>query len=388
MIDLAKVRADTPACEELLHFNNAGAGLIADPVHKAVVQHLELERSIGGYEAAAQANKELAGFYTSFGKLLGAEPDEIASVENATRGWDMAFYAIKFKPGDRVITHASEYASNYLAFMQMAARRGIEIDVAPSDDHGQIDLAALPDLLTERTQLIAITHVPSQSGLVNPATEVGEFARDHGLLYLLDACQSVGQMPVNVGQIGCHMLAGTGRKFLRGPRGTGFLYVSKAVIDQLDPPFIDLHSAHWASPDEYRWADGARRFENWESHVAGRIGLARAVDYALDLGLAVIESRVTELASSLRDRLAGISDVTIRDQGEKLSAIVTFDKHSEPPADLATRLRKQKINISVTPASYAQLDLGARKLPAVARASLHYYNTEQEIAQFCRAVAG
>lgn len=387
MIDLDRVRKDTPACERLVHFNNAGAALIPTPVHQVVLEHLELERRIGGYEAAAEASDAVASFYTRFATLLGAQAHEIAAVENATRAWDMAFYSIGLKPGDRIITHASEYASNYLAFLQMANRCGVEIDVAPSDHLGQLDASTLPGLLSKRTRLIAITHVPSQSGLVNPAVEVGRFAAEHGLLYLLDACQSVGQMPVNVAEIGCHLLSGTGRKFLRGPRGTGFLYVDSNIIEQLEPPFIDLHSARWTAPGKYQWSAGARRFENWESHVAGRVGLARAVDYALDLGLDAIQLRLTELATSLRLQLADIDSVTVRDRGESLCAIVTFDKQNESPERLAARLRNENINISVTPASYAQLDLGARQLPAVARASPHYYNTAEEIERFCMAVA-
>ena len=381
-----RVRAETPACESLLHFNNAGASLQPLAVSEAVRDYLELEQQIGGYEAHALKADDIAHFHDAFAKLLGTRSHEIAYVENATRAWDMAFYSLPLNEGDRVLTHASEYASNYLAFMQLEKRLGIDIDVAPSDGSGQIDVDALDKAVTPRTKVIAITHVPSQGGLINPAVEVGRVAREHGLIYLLDACQSVGQLKVDVNEIGCHMLSGTGRKFLRGPRGTGFLYVSDEILDRLDPPFIDLHSAEWTSAHRFEYAPGAQRFENWECFVAGKIGLATAVDYAMEIGLDAIEARVSALAESLRERLSAIDGVRVRDLGEKRSGIVTFTTQREAAADLATRLRQQRINISSTPRTYAQLDLGERGIEAVARASVHYFNTDDEIARFCAAV--
>lgn len=385
---IERVRAETPACASLLHFNNAGASLQPLRVSEAVREYLELEQSIGGYEANALRAEAIARFHEAFAELLGAKPREIAYVENATRAWDMAFYSLPLQEGDRVVTHASEYASNYLAFMQLERRRGIVVDVVPSDDSGQIDVDALAGAVTPRTKVVAITHVPSQGGLVNPAAAVGKIAREHGLIYLLDACQSVGQLNVDVREIGCHLLSGTGRKFLRGPRGTGFLYVSDEILNDLDPPFIDLHSAEWTAADRFEYAPGARRFENWECFVAGKIGLATAVDYAMELGLDRIEARVSGLAEVLRAKLESYPGIEVQDQGRTRSGIVTFTSERAEPAELVARLRLQRINISSTPRTYAQLDLGERGLDAVARASIHYFNTQDEVERFCAAVAG
>lgn len=386
MIDKLALRADTPACETVLHFNNAGASLMPDPVYEAVRNHLELERRVGGYEAEARAAGDLADFYTEIAALLGARPEEIAYVENATRAWDMAFYGLPLEPGDRILTHGSEYASNYLAFLQQARRRSLEIDVVPSDACGQIDVAAMETMITPRTRLVAITHVPTQGGLVNPAEAVGAVARRRGLVYMLDACQSVGQIDLDVGRIGCDVLSGTGRKFLRGPRGTGFLYVRRSMIERIEPPFIDLRAATWTGPDGYELAPGARRYENWESNVAGRIGLMRAVRYARSIGVPAIEAEVERLGGLLRAALAERPDIDVQDLGERRCGIVTFVKHDEPPRDLAARLRDRGINVSVSAATSSQLDLGARRIEAVLRASVHCFNTEEEIGRFMDAV--
>lgn len=387
-LDIARLRAETPLTAHRIHFNNAGASPMPEPVWAAMLHHLELERTIGGYEAAAAAADALEDFYRAFADLLNGAPEEIAFVENATRAWDMAFYSLPLVEGDRILTHEAEYASNYLALLQQARRRGCVVELVPSDSTGQIDLEALERSIDGRTKLIALTHVPTQGGLVNPAEAVGAVARRHGVTYLLDACQSAGQMPLDVQAIGCDFLSGTGRKFLRGPRGTGFLWVRRELVDRLEPPFVDLHSAEWTGPDSYRLSPDARRFENWESFVAGRIGLAAAARYALWLGLDAIERRVTDLAADLRSRLEALDGVTVHDRGARRCGIVTFRRRGETAKALAVRLRALGINVSVSSAGSARLDLPARGLDDLVRASVHYFNTEEEVARFAAAVAG
>ncbi|MEM7727826.1 MAG: aminotransferase class V-fold PLP-dependent enzyme [Pseudomonadota bacterium] len=385
-LNLSALRADTPACETLLHFNNAGASLMPAPVYAALTDHLALEQEIGGYEAQDAASDALDGFYTAFADMLNCDAEEIAFMESATKAWDAAFYALPLVPGDRVMVHASTYSSNYLALLQLARRKGLGIDFVPSDGSGQIDVDALPGLLRDRTKLVLLTHCPSQSGLIQPAEAVGRFARAHGLLYLLDACQSAGQMPLDVEALGCDALTGTGRKFLRGPRGTGFLYMRRELAERVEPHVVDLQSATLDSRDRYRLAEGARRFESWERNVAGQIGLGRAVRYAMETGLDAIADRVQRLAASLREELSVLDRVKVHDPGERRSAIVTFAKDGVDVAEAKARLRAQRINVSTVPRDWALLDAQARDLPDLIRASVHAYNSEEEVERFLEAV--
>jgi selenocysteine lyase/cysteine desulfurase len=364
------------------HLNNAGSSLPPAPVLDAVVRHLREESRWGGYEVARRDSAALEQVYSSTAALIGAAPHEIALTESATRAWDMAFYAIPFAPGDRIITGVSEYASNYLAFLQIKTAHDVEIVVIPDDGAGELDLEALACAVDERTRLIAVTHVPTNGGVVNPAAEIGRIAAEVGCLYLLDACQSVGQIAIDVRDIGCDFLSATGRKFLRGPRGTGFLYANADTVADLHPPFIDLHAATWSATKDYELRSDARRFESWESSIACRLGLGAAADYALAVGIDLIEARVRELARRLRTALSGIPGVTVYDKGRDPCGIVTFGHDGVEAAQITARLRAQHINTHLVSAPSTRLDYEQRRLPDLVRASVHYFNTDEELWLF------
>jgi cysteine desulfurase/selenocysteine lyase len=386
VIDLERVRADTPGVEHVAHFNNAGSALPPRQVVDAVVEHLQREAEIGGYEAAAERKDRWEHAYDALAQLIGAHRDEIAVIENATRAWDMAFYAFPFQRGDRILTGHAEYASNWIALKQVADRTGASIEVVPDDGTGQIDVVELERLIDERVKLVSLVHVPTQSGLVNPAAEVGRVTRAAGVPLLLDACQSAGQLPLDVDALGCDILSGTGRKFLRGPRGTGFLYVRRELIERLEPPFLDMHAADWQPNGSYRIRDDARRFENWETYYAGKVGLGVAADYALAIGIENAWERIQLLAARLRAELDEIPEVTLLDRGALLGATVTFTVAGVSADDVKHRLAAERVNVSVMEAASAQLDFGERGIDEAVRASVHYYNSDEEIDLLVDAV--
>ncbi len=384
MLDITRLRAETPGCANVVHFNNAGAALQPRPVLDSVRGHLDAEALDGGYEAAVSCMDRLDASYATLARLIGAGEDEIAVTDSATRAWDMAFYGIPFRPGDRILTSTSEYSSNAIAFLHVAHERGVRVEVVPDDEHGQISLDALAAALDDDVRLVAINHIPTHDGLVNPAAGVGRLTRAAGVLYLLDACQSVGQIAVDVEEIGCDLLSAAGRKFLRGPRGTGFLYVRRSALDRLSPAFLDNRAASLTGPDSYELRADARRFECFERSVACQLGLAAAAEYALGIGTDVIEQRVLELGALLRTRLAEVPGIRVRDRGARRSGIVTFTHDDRASADIAASLAARKINVSITEHIF-RYDEGAMP-PARVRASVHYYNTEAEISQLIAAL--
>ena len=379
-------RRETPGCNRVIHFNNAGAALMPEPVLARVIGHLTLEAEIGGYEAFYHEEEKIEQFYELSAALLNCSPDEIAFIENATRAWDMAFYSIPLRAGDRILTSVAEYASNYIAYLQVARRSGIIVEVVPNDEFEQIDVAALESMIDERVRLISITHVPTNGGLVNPAEKVGAVARRYGVTFLLDACQSVGQLVIDVEKIQCDILSATGRKYLRGPRGTGLLYVRKEIQAGVEPIFLDVHAADWISDNTFKIREDARKFENWEQNFAGKLGLSQAIEYSLRIGLNRIEARVKLLADSLRGGIASIKGATLSDAGYQKCGIVSFFLEKHNADEVVSLLREQNISVSSSTVFGTRLDMERRSLPSLIRASVHYYNSELEVYRLLEAI--
>jgi cysteine desulfurase/selenocysteine lyase len=380
--DIEKARLETRGCENLIHFNNAGAALMPKPVADYLHSYLNDEELCGGYETANKRRDEIDNFYKSCALLLNCKPTEIAFVENATRAWDMAFYSFKFEAGDKILTSIAEYGSNVVAYIQQANRLGVEIVFVPNDQYGQVDVDALKNLLDEHVKLISMSHIPTGGGLVNPAAAIGNIANKHGIPYLLDSCQGVGQIPIDVDELGCDMLCGTGRKYLRGPRGTGFLYVRESLIGQLEPPFLDQHAATLVSPTEYTLKMDARRFENWEQNFAGKAALGVAVDYALAWGLENIKNRTYQLADYLRTKLASVANAIVTDEGVEQCGIVTFMIPNVEPTTIKGHCAKASINVTTSEGSGSLVSFQQRGLSELVRASVHYYNTYEEVDTF------
>ena len=380
-LDLAGLRADTPGTAHGIHLDNAGASLMPAPVRDAVKAYLDLEALRGGHGAAEREAGRLEAVYDSLARLIGAHRDEIAVTESATRAWQMAFHALArdFRPGDRLLVARQEYGANRVALEQVARRTGARLVPIPSDPEGCIDLAGLARSLAAGARLVAAPFIPSNGGLVNPVAEIGRLARAHGVPFLLDACQAVGQVPVDVAALQCDMLAATGRKFLRGPRGTGFLYVAQAWLDRLEPAMLDHFGAPLDAAGDFHPRSDARRFETYEHSRALRLGLGQAADYALGLGLPAIAARGRVLSGRLRRGLVAMPGAQLHDLGPDPAGLVTFTLADRRAEDVHAALADAGIRASVTRAAAAPMDALARGLPPLVRLSPHYFNTEAEI---------
>jgi selenocysteine lyase/cysteine desulfurase len=378
---LARWRADTPGCTGRVHLNNAGAALTPSVVHQAVTAHLSLEDELGGYEAAEARVDALRQVYENLGRLLGAGARNLALVQSSTVAFGQALGAFDFDPGDTILTSRADYASNQIMYLSLARRRGIEIVRAPDAIEGGIDPDAVRSLLARRRPaLVALTWVPTNSGLVQPAAAVGEICRAAEVPYLVDACQAVGQMPVDVAALHCDYLAATSRKFLRGPRGIGFLHVSdRALAAGAHPLLVDMHGASWTDPDAFALAPDARRFETWENAYALVLGLGAAVAYALEVGIATAHERAWALADYARERLAGVPGVRVLDRGPALCAIVTVQPAGRDGAEVKLALRARGINTSSPEREDAVIDMDEKRVNSALRISPHYYNTAEEI---------
>ncbi len=386
-IDVERVRAETPGVASGIHLLACGSALMPRRVVDSLVDYTRLEAELGGYEAQAKEADRLAGAYDVIARHIGATAREIAIVDNATVAWCHAFYALSLTAGQRILTCEAEYAANYVAFLQRARRDGLTIDIVPSDAHGAMDVDRLEEMMDDRVGVIATTWIPTNGGLVNPAEAIGAVAKRHGVPFLLDACQAVGQMPVDVRRLNCDFLSATGRKFLRGPRGTGFLYVaSKWLDDGIEPAMIDHFGADWVELDRYQLRDDARRFETWENAYALRAGLAAAVEYADEIGVAAIQERAWGLADTARTMLAEIPGCAIRDIGSQTCAIVSFTIDGIDPEPSVERLRDQGIAIGTSDPPSTLIDATKRNLGMIFRMAPHYYNTEDEIARAVEAL--
>lgn len=352
-----------------------------------VVDHLRREAEIGGYRAANERLADLAGVKDAIATLLHTTPDTVALSDSATRAWSDFFYAVPLRPGDRILVSGADYASNAIAALQRARATGARVEQIPNDEVGRLDPDALAAMMDERVRLVSLLHVPTNGGLVNPVAAAARIAREAGALVVLDACQSAGQLPLDVTELGVDALSATGRKWLRGPRGTGFLYLRPELAAAMEPGRLDLHSAAWTGPDEYRMAPDASRFEFWEHDVAARLGLGAAVRYLLDLGPDAVYAAIAERAEYLRGALGELRGVTVRDLGVEHSGIVSFTVAGTVPVEVRDRLLGKDITVTVSHRGSTLLDMTARGLDSVVRASPHCFVDRAELDRFVAAVA-
>jgi len=378
--EIEMIRSQTKACQHIIHFNNAGASLPADEVTKTVIDYLLEEAACGGYETEAKYIDQINKTYDLIAQLIGAGKDEVAIFENASAAWGTAFKGLKFEKGDEIVTCEMEYVTNLIGFVDIQKSAGVVVKVIPNDSDGNISLAELEKAISDRTKLIAVTHIASSGGAIAPVVAIGKIAKKHNVLYMVDACQSAGHLPLDVEEIQCDILSATGRKYMRAPRGTGFLYVRKLVQDRITPMLLDFQAAGNVSLTDYTLRNDARRYELYEKNRALVLGLGKAIQYMLSIGLDRIWERISDLATFARFELSKLDGVVLHDAGKSKSGIVTFSIKGMDSAVVKAKLAEFGINVSIGGQQATPIYMENQHLFSVVRASLHYYNTEEEIS--------
>lgn len=387
-IDVAACRADTPACEGQAFLDNAGSALSPTAVTRTVIDYLKREQEVGGYAAMDEAQDRILAVNASAGELVGVPVDQVALQTSATAAWRRAFGSIPLRAGDRILTTRAEYASNVLPMLQASRRVGAIVEFIPDGPDGTVDPAALGAMLDERVRVVAITHAASQNGLIVDAAGIGAVLRESGspAWYLLDACQSLGQLPVDMTAIGADFIAATGRKFLRGPRGTGFLAVSPRVLAELEPVPIDMFGTAWDGDQSYELSATASRYQSFETSYAAVLGLGAAIDYSLALGLHNIRERINALATSLRAQLSELPGVRVLDRGAEQSGIVVFSCPGDNSWDAVRELRAKTVTVTAVTRPTNPPDVDKYGASCVLRASPHVFNTDEDLAALVAAL--
>ncbi|MDN7183620.1 aminotransferase class V-fold PLP-dependent enzyme [Caballeronia sp. SEWSISQ10-4 2] len=376
------LRARTPGAHSTTHFNHAGASLPSSATLEAIHAHLWREATEGPSEAGVAGREQTERARTLAAQLLNARPTEIALTTGNSPGWGAAFAALgPWRSGERILVGRHEWGGNLAAMRLTAQRTGVTIEEIPSDSCGAVDPRALEAMLDDRVRLIALTWLPANGGLINPAAAIGQVARRHGIPYFIDAAQAVGQLPVDVVEVGCDVLSGAGRKALRGPKGTGLLYVRQDFLSRLTPAFVDTRSAPLNTNGEPVLRDDAVRFESAEASLALHCGLANALQEALEIGVENIRARIDSIAQALRVELARIPGVTLLDQGLERSGLVAFNVAGLDAVYVQRNLAVQGVVIGSNGFNYTPLDMESRGLKQIARASVSYLTTEAEVGR-------
>jgi selenocysteine lyase/cysteine desulfurase len=392
--EIIKFRSETEGASNVIHLNNAGAGLMPNSVTKSQIDHIKLEAQIGGYEASALKAETIQQFYFQAGKLFNCRPTNIAFTASATDSFTRALSSIPFKNGDIILTDNDDFVSNQIQFLSLQKRLGIKIVRINNATIGGVDLNDLEEKLKKiRPKLLAITHIPTNSGLIQPVKEIAKiyesYLQSHSdkTWYILDACQSAGQMKLDVQELKCDFLSVTGRKFLRGPRGTGILYISdKALEDGLEPMFIDMRGAEWIEKDQYKPKIDAMRFEDWEFAYSTVIGTKEAIEYCRNIGEDKIFNQIKLLSNVLRTELSGIDKVKVLDKGPEICGLVTFHIQGSEPKYIVSELLKRKINVVPSYRAFGVIDFDEKGVEWAIRASPHYYNTIDELNTFIESI--
>lgn len=369
------------------YFNQAAGGLMPDRVLQAVTDYMQREQALGSYVAAQQAQPQLQQLYAQLAALLHCQPTDIALTTGNTHGWCAVVGALPLQAGDRVLVTPGEWGGNYAMLLQLQARTGCVVETMPCTADGHIDLAALEAGLDARVQLIALTWVPANGSTVYDAQALGQLCARHGIPYIIDAAQALGHIPVDVQALQCDVLTAPGRKWLCGPRGTGLVYLKPGFAARLQPMTVD-HVSCPITPTGPVLRQDARMLEQSESSVALKLGLLAALDTAQAEGWAQRFAAIAERARQLRSALADVPGLSLHSLAAAPAdcGIVPFTLQGHTPAQVQQALLQCHIQVAASGMGFTPLDMQARGLSAVVRASVSAHTTDADIQALVQAL--
>ncbi len=371
----------------VLHFNHSGAGLPSPETVQVIVNHLRLEAERGPMEAGALASDASNMVYKTAAQLLGCSSQHVAFGTSHGQLYGNLIASIPLAPGDKVLVSRQEWIGNVLCLQRSANLNGASLSLMASDDTSAVDPVALGKSLSPDVRIVALTWIGAGSALINPAAAIGAAIRQAGssAFFIIDASQVIGQVPINVAELGCDALIACGRKFLRGPRGTALAYISPRLASEIVPRNIDSLSSTLRDGN-VEVANSAQAFEFGEESVALKLGLGKAIEQALDLGVDHIRLALDQKAGALRQALAELPRVKLLDRGNNKGAAVTFAIDGLPCATAKQRLSEQGINIGMNGPGYTPYDMSMRGISELLRASVHLNTTDEDIALIVNAI--
>ena len=382
-------RTEPFAVGQPIFLNSAGSSLPDPSVRDVVQEQLRIEFTKGGYAAANEAEPDIERFYNSAAALIGGSAEGIAYVDSGTRAWNSIMYAVPgLGPGKQIITARSEFGSNLVSLAHLASLTGASVDLVEVDANGRIQLEHLLSMVSERTALVALSMVNAHAGTVNDLAGVGQALKEIApdVTFVVDGCQAAGQIPIDVTALGASALTVTGRKWLRGPRGSGFLYVDPQELHRFRPTAFDQTIAGLQTPGTFPHTDlsirdDARRFEMWERSHATMLGLGQAIDVTMALGVDAIQERIAALASALRIGIASIPGLDVLESADERSGIVGVSRSSGSVWEIVSALKETGFEVGAMPRWEAPPAFGGRTDKSVLRLSPHIFNTSEEIQQ-------
>ena len=359
-----------------INFNNAGASKNPKFVVNKIKEYLDEEVIFGGYYAAEKNKKHIINFYKNLSFLINCHESEISFVPSSTYGWNFFLDSVNLEKGDNTIIFDNEYGNNFLSLLK---KKNVEIRVSEIDTNGKICLSNLKKKIDKKTKIICVCHIASQSGNIQNVEEICKVSKklNNQIIFLLDACQSIGHIKIDVKKINCDVMVGSGRKYLRGPRGTGFMYIKDSIKKNIRPSIFDSRSCVLKKMKTILYKKNL--FETFEFPPALIIGLSESLSYLNKLGIKKIEKKIKNLSIYFRKKIKKINSVTVYENPLLLSGINTMSVEKKPVEKIHKYLLKKNILTSICSTSTSYHHFEKMNVKKLLRISFHHYNTRKEI---------